>query len=387
MTAVRSTHGVRHLSSELVSRAIPATVFGVHDLNHGDLTALKVVTSDVDEPMDATTVIRLLHVLREHLEMLAFPLVIDLAFTELAGLPEARNFSRRPLIAVIEADELFDRPAAFVDAISTARQLGWEIGLRKVGASYASLAAMAVIEPSVILLDHSYVVDATGPLGLETIQAVSAYSQATGASVLAGPLTTSAQLQGATRLLATLGWGSAVHSPAVTAGDTYELDLFTPPLRPTRGQSCWDLAASRHRPLATNASVLEALSETIETQALAAGPSTVVCAGVLEARLIHPARWRRYDNLARAASSVNVLAEGATHGPRVGATTVELHTGDPMRNEWVTLVLGPVSAVLLVARIQPAHIRGGTPDFTFVLSYERELVAQAARSIFTRIGA
>ena len=383
MSGAVAVENLRHLGRELSHRAIPATVSGVHDLRHGQLAAIKVMTSDVGEPVDVATVVRTLRVMSEVRRQLPGPVIFDVPFRELRSLPPAQPLSSCPLIVVIEADELFEHPAAFLDAVAHARRAGWEIGLRDVGADYASLAALAVVEPSVIVYAHEHLLDPFRPLGLETVQAVTAYTQSTGASVIAGRLHTKELLTRATSLSTTLGWGSAVVTRSDLTSESFELALFIPPLPQQRQQSCYELAASRHLPQRTDQEVLDALSERIEQLAVGAGPSTVVCAGLRDARNVSAAMWRRYDRLSSSVHLVTLLATNSATPKGTAATVIELSPHDELSREWVVLALGPTAAVVLAARAESSSRRHGH-DFSYVLSYDRELVTHAARSMLSR---
>jgi DICT domain-containing protein len=81
---------------------------------------------------------------------------------------------------------------------------------------------------------------------------------------------------------------------------------------------------------------------------------------------------------------VVVLGEGMPAEPVPGVRGADLRSDDPMLGEWAVVVVAPHFAAAFVAR----DLEDDGPDleraFDYVLTYDRELVLDAARSVMAR---
>ena len=137
-------------------------------------------------------------------------------------------------------------------------------------------------------------------------------------------------------------------------------------------------------PRRATASLLLSVSRFLEGQAAALGELAVVIASFERATSFTSATRRRYRDLARSAAFVGVLGAGMPVEPEPGVRGAALAAGDPVAREWDVAVVGPHFAAALVAR----DLDGapGDPDRTFdyVLTHDRPLVLDVARSLLAR---
>lgn len=326
-----------------------------------------------------------LHHLQTHPVGAGVPVVLDSHLPSLVELDLAGDVTDAPVVLLIDARELLRRPAETLRLLAAARAEGWEIGLREVGADPQTLAALSVVEPALAVLSAVVLADPTSPLAIETLQTTTSFHRSSGAVVAAEELDSPDAVTAARALGATLGSGPMFDGAPVDrrrAGQLFQ--LFTPPL-PVPHHSPYELAVRRHAPHQAGKDLLIALSQRLERTAGAAGSSAMVLAAFQTARHFTPATAQRYAALAETSTLVVVAASGLTDVP-AGVSLAPLDPSDPLVDEWTVLVLAPTMSAMLAAR--DLHSRGvGERDrqFDYVLSYDRDLVAHAARSVLTRV--
>ena len=104
-----------------------------------------------------------------------------------------------------------------------------------------------------------------------------------------------------------------------------------------------------------------------------------------DARFFTPATRARYERLADRAALVGALGRGLAAEPAPGVRGADLGRDEALRGEWDVAVIGPHFAGAFVAR----DLGDGGPDgdrrFDYFVTYERELVVAAARTLMSRI--
>ena len=125
------------------------------------------------------------------------------------------QLARRQLRVVIELTErdLTSNPVQLFRVVDSMRALGWEIALDDVGAEPASLALLPLLQPDVIKLDRSVIVDPDQPHHARTAVAVAAEAERTGATVIAEGIETPEQLEVAKSMGARYGQGFMLGRP------------------------------------------------------------------------------------------------------------------------------------------------------------------------------
>ena len=115
------------------------------------------------------------------------------------------------------------------------------------------------------------------------------------------------------------------------------------------------------------------------------GGTAVVAATFQEARHFTPSTSARYRDLVTRTGFVCALGEDLPVEPVPGVRGAALDPADPVRGEWDLVVLAPHFAAALLAR----DLGDAGPDlertFEFALTYDRETVARAARSLLSRV--
>lgn len=317
------------------------------------------------------------------------PEVLDSAqLGELGDLAEQASGTVHVVLEVTER-ALAARPAELLDTSRRLRAAGWRLALDDVGADDMSLAFLSLLEPDVIKLDLSLVQRRPGPKVAEIMNAVNACAERTGAVVLAEGIEDEAHLSIALALGARLdqGWLFGRPEPMTTAPQP----SAAAPLPP----ACHDVAAVAS-PFAclpmtlplriSTKALLVQVSIYLERQALRLGSSCIVLATFQHASQFTPGTAERYRDLAQHVAFVAAIGEDLGSAPIDGVRGATLAAGDPLIHEWDLVVLAPHFAAALLA-----HDLGDDDSddrqrrFRFALTYDRDTVCAAARSLMARV--
>ncbi|NYI68223.1 EAL domain-containing protein [Spelaeicoccus albus] len=307
-----------------------------------------------------------------------------------AMLEDRSSFSDRSVVLQLHAGILERKPAQLLRAIHQARSLGWGIAVKGVGVDMASAAHLPLVDPAVIGLDRSVLRTASRRHAADIMNVVTAHVERTGAAILVDGIDTSEDVEFAKSLGAHLGRGSyfapRTSKPTVPEGNPYPDILLRHGSRNAGPQlSPYTLAVASVVPKRAKKEFLVEISKSLEARALASGPATIFVAAVESKDNLTPATLERFRALTDNASMVVMLASGLNESPIPGARSAPLDTSDPVRNEWTIVVLGPDWSTLLTAQ----DLGDGGADlerrFDFVLTHDRTLAVDAARSLMSRI--
>lgn len=127
------------------------------------------------------------------------------------------------------------------------------------------------------------------------------------------------------------------------------------------------------------------MSHHLENHALGTTAAPVLLSAFEDAGHFTPATATRYERLTRHCAFVAALGAGMSPAPVTGVRGASLAADDRLAGEWVVVVVGPHFSGALIAK----DLGDTGPDrdrrFEFVITYERDLVLNAARSLFDRI--
>jgi EAL domain-containing protein (putative c-di-GMP-specific phosphodiesterase class I) len=309
---------------------------------------------------------------------------------ELAGQASGK------LRVVLEITEraLTARPAELLHTVQRVRDLGWGVALDDVGAESASLAFLEVVRPDVVKLDLGLVQRRPDRAVAQIMNAVNAYAERSGAQLLAEGIETEEHRQAAEALGATLGQGWMLGRPTdrpagPDATPVHLLELGGQERTSALGDGAtpFDCLPSGTSLRRSPKRLLVQLSHQLEREAQRLGSTSVVAATFQDARHFTPDTARRYARLGRDTAFVCALGEGLTAEPVVGVRGATLAPDDPIRHEWDVTVLSPHFSAALLAR----DLHSGDPDpdrlFEYALTYRRETVAAATRTLLSRVAA
>ncbi|MCP9490578.1 MAG: EAL domain-containing protein [Solirubrobacteraceae bacterium MAG38_C4-C5] len=296
----------------------------------------------------------------------------------------------KDLDVVVEVTEraLTSRPADLLHALEAFRELGWAIALDDVGADSRSLALLALLRPDVVKLDLRLIQARPDAETAEIITAVNAYAERTGASVLAEGIENEEHLAAALAAGAThgQGWffGPPATLPASLESNAPALSSVAHPAR-AAGTTPFEVV-SQVLPARRGAKpLLLAMSWLLERQALALGETAVLLSAFQTAQRFTPGTRERYSHLADRAAFVAALGSGLDGEPAPGVRGATLADDDALKDEWSVVVLAPHFAGALVAIDLGDHGPDDERRFDFALTYDRDLVIDAASSLMGRV--
>jgi EAL domain-containing protein (putative c-di-GMP-specific phosphodiesterase class I) len=300
--------------------------------------------------------------------------------SEADGLRVVVEFTERALAA---------RPGEVLAAVRWLRERGCGIALDDVGIDERSLALMPFLAPDVIKLDMSLIQERRpSPTTARVLNAVAAEAERAGATLLAEGIETEAHLARARAVGATLGQGWYFGRPGELPAAPAPPPAGAVPIRPRTAEHAltpFDLIADRRRLRRGDKRLLLALSRQLEAEAQTLGGEAVVLATFQDARFFTPASRARYERLAESAALVGALGEGLAAEPAANVRGADLARDEALRGEWDVAVIGPHFAGAFVAR----DLGDDGPDrdrrFDYFVTYDRELVVAAARTLMARI--
>lgn len=281
--------------------------------------------------------------------------------------------------------ELANDPAALLAALPVVRRWGWSVALDDVGAEPASLALLPFLRPDVVKLDMRLIQQRTTVAVAETVNAVLAHAERTGALLLAEGIETHEQQRLAEAMGATVGQGWLYGGPGPLLSLPWQ-QLEIPPRAPARAAlgTPWQVIEDRLAFRRSRKPLITAMSHTLERQAVAGGKNAVVLAAFQNARHFDAGTALRFTTLAGVSSFVAAFGEDFAPVPAEGVRGTRLEPGDPLVAEWVVTVLGPHFAAALVARDLGDPGPESRRRFDYVLTYDRELVTDIATSLMAR---
>lgn len=281
-------------------------------------------------------------------------------------------------------------PSALLTAAAAARSAGWGVALDDVGADPASLAMLPFVHPDVVKLDMHLVHQPDRPEVARVVNAVVAYAEQTGATILAEGIETEEHVAIARGMGATLGQGwlfgkgeklpTAARPPRAPVRFVPAPQTAAPTSR-TQMRTPFQIVAGRRPTSLATKRMLLPISQYLEAKAADRVEPPVLLACFQDGRYLTTPTARRFTRLADSAALVAALAVGMGEDPLPGVRGAKLAPGDPLCGEWNVIVVGPHFAGALVAR----DLGDTGPDlarrFDYALTYDRGLALTAARAL------
>lgn len=265
------------------------------------------------------------------------------------------------------------------------------MALDDVGAHPASLALLDVVCPDIIKLDLALVQSQPDHEKARTIAAVLAHHERTGAVILAEGIETNDHLEQALALGATLGQGFMFGRPGPAERHPTLRQWSSPPVPQSlqwNNLSPFELVSDRAPLRTARKQTLVELSRHMEREALHAADPPVLLTALQSAKYFSGYTQRSYVDFAASSPLVAIFGEHLPDdlGDRIRG--IALDPADPLCQEWTVLTLGPHTAAALIAREHDAYGRRNHDEhdrrFDFLITYDRPLVAAAARNLLDR---
>ena len=297
----------------------------------------------------------------------------------MSGLSEDA-LSQLDLVVEFTERAITESPAELLRSINRVRQLGGAVAIDDVGPGGAPLAIVPLVRPDVVKLDLSIVHNPTNRESARVAAAMSAYSEAAGARVVAEGIEREEHVMSALALGATLGQGWLFGRPAPLPDPLPSAQIrLTIGGAPARTPASSPAAlVGRRLPLRRGTEELvRELAGQLLGQAGEMGEHAVVAASVAP-RPEAPLLLERLAPLVRDAALVALVgANVELAGAHIGL----VEPGEPLAREWNLAVLGPYFAGALVARlVDDAPHR--TCDFA--LTHDPDIVGDVAADLVAR---
>jgi EAL domain-containing protein (putative c-di-GMP-specific phosphodiesterase class I) len=298
---------------------------------------------------------------------------------------------RRGIDVTVELTERYvsHDVATLLEAGEVIRAQGARVALDDVGAEPASLALMALLRPDVVKLDMGIIRNyAAGDMS-EIANAVRAYSEESGATVVAEGIENEVDLQVARVLGAHVGQGWLFGRPVagLPAGRVSGHSLPRAATMPAAmaGDTPYSIVSRHRTPLVSTKRFLLPLSHTLEQRGLEMILPPLLLSTFQHLRHFTPDTQRRYTELGRRLPFVCALGAGMASHPASGVRGAALDDADPLVGEWTVVVLGAHFAGALIARDLGDSGSDLDRRFSYVVTHNRELVVAAARSMVGRV--
>jgi len=318
-------------------------------------------------------------------------LFINVEATSLMGLatdPDVAAYARagRLVVEFLERD-LADRPADLIAAAALLRRQGILIALDDVGTHEDSITFMPLLQPDIIKLDRSLIIESPDSRQVSDLGAILAEAERTGCTILAEGVETDEHEFRAQALGARLGQGWRYGRPSAeppVARTTVELSS---PATVSAVASTPVHVVFQSRPVrtATKRDLL-AFSHHLEAWAAASDERPILLGTFQTDARFTPGTRQRYAKLASRCSLVGAMGVGLDDRPAPGIRGWSLAANDALVDQWNVVVLGRHIAGALIAR----DLGGSYDDemdrrFEFVITYDRTLVVDAARALLARV--
>lgn len=295
----------------------------------------------------------------------------------------------RALRVVFEITEraITARPAELLRTVDRIREHGWAIALDDVGADPRSLAFMSLLRPEVVKLDLRLIHERPSPEIAGIMHAVNAYTESSGALLLAEGVEHEAHLLAARALGARFGQGWLFGHPSEQPSTARVADAGITRAWHDRSpsRSPFDCLAAGTPLRRAGKRLLIELSKKLEQEAIARGETAIIASAFQEERHFTRLTAERYRRLVDETAFVSVFGEGLLRAPIPGVRGAPLAVDDPLRGEWDVIVLTPHFAAALLAR----DLGDSGPDmdrtFEYALTYRRDVVVRAASALMSRV--
>lgn len=312
------------------------------------------------------------------------PVLVPLSDLDTDGSPFV---AAHDVVAWVDEAEVLKDPAAVLRRIARVRERGAAVALRPAAAASCRTLVLELTDPEVVVVPAAMLV-ASDTLSAAALLALRAHCERTNAVVLVEGTDSDLQRDAALAHGIEFGCGTVLSAYSGTA------DEMSPRSRLFR-EPAW--AASPDSPDATpfrilsegrqcrrsGKSLLVSMSTDLESRAGGSGPHTIALGTFQHRRNFTGAARDRWRSMSGTLTYVSVFALGFDSHPR-GPDLVALTSGDPLVDEWNVIVLGETFACALSALDLHRRSLDGEREFEYVVSYDREAVARAARAILSR---
>lgn len=318
------------------------------------------------------------------------PLFIAIDPDTLPHLPDRAEVDAGTAVLQIDETSLIRRPAQLLRTVADVRRLGWAIAVDHVGVRPESLALLPLLEPDVVKLDRSLITQKPGRFTARVVNAVAAYTERTGAIVMAEGIDTEDGVDIAIALGARVGQGKFLTEQNTTPVDpstrVSPVNFRTSPGRGSLPRSSpYQLAAAGRDSKPSTKRLLVEVSKGLESIASQSLQTAVILGSFEKREHFTTLTAHRWEVMATRAALVGALAVGIDAEPAPKVRGADLEPDDPVREEWVVVVLSPHFSAVLAAKDMGDTGPDMNRRFSYVLSHDPQLTVDCARSLLLRL--
>lgn len=327
-------------------------------------------------------------------DLTGFPALVTIDLESVEGIADVDTEALTHSVLVIADSTLISRPGATLEAVRQARAAGKVVAVDGIGGSPRALALLPLIEPDIVILDPALIAHRPDAATARTVHAVAAQVERTNAVVVASGVDTELHRQRAIGLGAEFGLG-ALFPPVDSLSELADEPIHPFPPLPTwstdsdlvDADTPYSLLSTHRRSIRSRKRLLITMSTTLEAQAAASGPETVVLGTFQHARHFTTRTASRWRNLAESVAYVGVYGVDMLDGVDAGIHHAPLSDDDELVEEWTIVVLAPHFCSVLSARDLHRGEDDMDREFDYVVSYDRAAAVRSARSIMRRFTA
>lgn len=310
----------------------------------------------------------------------------------LVTLEEQTDESRRSMILKLAPASIQANPAAVMRSIRSARQMGWEVGIRNVGVDLASMAFVPLVNPSVLSLHPTVMQIEDREYLAKLIWLLQSHLERTSAVVMARGVRDERDLNLAEQLGARLITGPRAGEemenplPSTEHTDDYLADHYT---RNKQVQGTpYSIGKGLQRdPLVTPQELVVEEMRALMTRAVFAGKQAVVVTVFAEDTQVPEALYGPLVELAGSAGLTAAVSGGFAEAPAPEIRSGPIDSSDALRNEYAVIVVGADwSAMLAAHRLASPGFEGREEYETFITT-DRFACVDAARTVLSRLAA
>jgi EAL domain-containing protein (putative c-di-GMP-specific phosphodiesterase class I) len=298
--------------------------------------------------------------------------------------------SQLRIVLEITERALTSHPTELLWSVEWARELGWGIAVDDVGADPRALAMLPFLGPDVIKLDLALIRDRPSDEMAAVVHAVRAECERTGGAILAEGIESEEHLETARAIGATLaqGWlfGRPRDLPEEPPQPAGQVHIAAKSWNVPVGRTPFNIIAGSRPVRLGNKRILLAMSRHLETHAASLPEMPVIFATFQDERFFTASTRATYARLATEAAFVAAFGAGIGPAPAPGVHGARLSARDPLRGEWVVVVIAPHFAAAFAARdLHARDVEDPERLFEYALTYDRELVTMVALSLMARV--
>jgi EAL domain-containing protein (putative c-di-GMP-specific phosphodiesterase class I) len=293
------------------------------------------------------------------------------------------------IVVDMNEEAMTEDPASLFDAVRAVRDVGWGIAIDNAVADPAAMALLPLVRPDVLKLDFRGGLRGRLADIAKMGEGARAYSEQTGATILAQGIEDQDDVWSARLAGARFGQGWYFGRPGPLPGELATPTSVFPLVQrsPVVDRSTPFEIITKHCAAAiTEERFLVPMRRHLEEQVDTNGPHALLLQ-TFGPEAEDAERVARLCELARRAAFLAVL-DGWSDWSTITGPTVRTGRCDPLdaiAAEWNVIVLGPHYAVAVTARaIDGAHA-GASRRFEYALTHDREVIIRAASALWARL--